>query len=228
MNRYYLLLTMISCMIITSCTDDPLLFDNFESGVASFIEVQVVHHDGEPAKNVRISYGHQPSRFINSAKTTDSNGYLKIELARYIDKNDLLEGGFIQAIPNEHFLGGYLHITDLDGIQVIQAPKEEEITVELLSEIDQAAFRDGAEQDISIKVSATTRLPFFGVFSSALAYDGQFINRNGYTNYDCPPADNNGVVNFTFVKQGEEPLMQIEVIGHNQVKHYQTMNLMEL
>ena len=165
------------------------------------------------------------NRSEHTFERTDANGILQVYLPSYVNEVEFSKEGIIQALPTLGFAGAYIKVGDLTQTQIITSPEREEIRVELNSPVDASGLKDGVAEDISIKVSSTTRLPQFGIFSSATAYDGVFDVPSANNTYDCPPIDEDGDVDFSFIKTGVRPAMSIKVRDHRGDYHNQEVRL---
>ena len=224
LNKNFLLLSVISFCILSCTVDDSFEFDNATDDRETF-EVQVLDYKGNPVKGVYVAFG-LGDRSTYSVNTTDHNGAITLYFDWRITKSELSDGGFIQAIPNRYFDGAYAEVGNLDEVQVIHAPEKEEIKIELINPISADGLADGVEEDVSIRISSNTRLPAYGLFSSATSYDGLFQGPNSRSTYDCPPIDDDGEVNLRFIKTGSQPSMKIELRDYDDNFLYQDISLM--
>ncbi len=217
-------LISIICLFLAACTDYETTGPEEYQTNRFFYEVQVFNHTGYPVPGVEIA-SVLGNRSEYAYKRTDANGVLRVYLTGYVNEIEFSQDGFIQALPTLGFAGAYIKVGDLDQPQIITAPDKEEIRVELNSPVNAGGLKDGIAEEVSIKVISTTRLPQFRTFSSATAYDGVFDVPSTNNTYDCPPIDEDGDVNFSFIKTGVRPAMSIKVRDHRGDFHNQEIRL---
>lgn len=216
--------------LLASCTSEEDFWQSdlpeSQSNNVSF-EVQVYDHEKAPVAGIVIAYGNQEMGIIQCEEETDNNGRARIRVPGFVSESDLLEEGFIQAMPNARFVGGFISITDLDEVQVIEALAEEKIEVEFLKSIDQKSLLDGNLIDASIKVTSTTRHPLVYIFNSATSVDGIFQLQGRSDTYACPPTNSRGEVALSFRKTGNNPSLLIQLTRHDFTTYTEEILMME-
>lgn len=220
--------------LLASCTtEEELLQPNslFEIDRTLSLDVQVYDHEMVPVEGTVIVIGNASGRnwlgIHECGQATNSDGRTKIILPRSVSKSDLLDGGFIQAMPNAYFVGGYISITDLDELQVIKGEVEEKIEVEFLKSIDQKSLLDESIVDASIKLTSANRHPLLSAFNSATSVDGVFELQWGPDTYASPPTNSRGEVKLRFRKAGDNPSIIIELSRYDRSTYTKEFFLIE-
>jgi len=216
--------------LLASCTSD----EDFWQSSPSFgpqnnvsFEVQVYNHENAPVVGVVIGYGNEEQGIIQCEEETDNNGRARISVPGFISEGDLLNGGFVQAMPNASFVGGYISITDLEEVQVIEALAEETIEIEFLKSIDQKTLVEGTVVDASIRVTSTTRHPLTYIFNSATSVDGIFQLEGRSDTYACPRTNSRGEVALSFRKTGDNPSLLVKLTRHDFTTYEKEMLMIE-